>query len=602
MKFFFFSFLFSSLFHLSVFLNIVNAADPKISYSVSMPFPSNHLFEVTISVQNYSSDNFIDFHLPAWRSGRYVILNFAAGVQDFSAEDENGSVLSWAKTDKDTWRVQGNGSSNYDIKYKVFSNEFHLRSRGLNDERGFIDASAVLMYPEKLRYNLLELNIVPYRGWNVTTGLDNLNGRENVFTARDYDYLADCPIIIGTQKDYEFFVEGKEHTVSFSGEGNYNTDTVTNDLSKIVRTIYDFWGDLPYEHYTFMLQMSTQDFGATEHLNSTIINVHPLIFTNKDRYINFLSTCAHEFFHTWNVKQLRPKGLAPYDFSKENYTEELWIAEGLTSYYENIFLLSAGFLTPEKYFEALAGKIQNDQERPGNYVQSLSESSYDAWIKYNNRTQNKRIAESDFYAKGANVGLLLDLEIRNSSGNKYSLDNVMKTMYANFPLNNGGYTNEDFIKVCEEYGGKSMKEFFDSYLYGLDTLDWKKYLNYAGLNLNITYDEPKPSAGFNTREAGEKLIISYILPGSAAYESGLDIEDEIIAADGYRVRSSTLNNRISEMKDGDLVKLTIMREDRLREINLTLKATKTAKYKIEKIKSPNKLQKKIYEDWLRAEW
>ncbi|MDQ3021719.1 MAG: PDZ domain-containing protein [Bacteroidota bacterium] len=596
------SFSFYLVILLSSFSSSIYAADPKIIYSVSMPFPSNHLFEVNISVKNFSADNFIDITLPSWRSGRYVILNFASGVQEFSADDETGSVLIWSKTDKDTWRVQGNGSSNYKIKYKVFSNEFAIRTRGLNDECGFIDASAVLMFIEKLRFNPLEIKIYPYNGWHVTTGLDNINGSENLFSARDYDYLADCPLLIGNQKDYDFFINEIKFTVSFPSEQIYDTDKVLNDIKNISKEVCDFWGDIPFEHFTYLLISGPFDFGATEHLNSSVFSISPTTFSNKERYNTFLSNCAHELFHTWNVKQLRPKGLDPYDFTKENYSGEFWIAEGITSYYENIFMLKSGYLLPEKYFEILSGNIQNDLERPGNYVQSLYESGFDSWIKHSGNAPNKYIAETDFYKKGSNVGTLLDLEIRNSSGNKNSLDDVMTTMYKNFPLNSGGYTNEDFIKVCEEYTAKDMKDFFESYLYGLDTLDWKKYLNYAGLDLGITYDSPKPSAGFTTRESGEKLIISNIVPGSAAYESGLDINDEIIALNGYRVRSSSLNSRISEMKEGDIIKLTIMREDKLREFDLTVREIKTTKYKIEKIKGQNKFQKKIYEDWLSTKW
>jgi predicted metalloprotease with PDZ domain len=256
-------------------------------------------------------------------------------------------------------------------------------------------------------------------------------------------------------------------------------------------------------------------------------------------------------------------------------------------------------MTHDKYFEILSGNIQNDIERPGNYIQSLAESSFDAWIKQGANTPNKYISESDFYSKGANVGLLLDLEIRHSSDNKFSLDDVMKTMYKNFPLDKGGYINEDFIRVCEQYNGSSLTNFFDSYLYGLETLDWKKYLNYAGLNLNITHDPSKPSLGISTRESGDRLIISHITQGSASYEAGLDVNDEIIALNGYRVRSSALSSRISDMKEGDEVKVTIIREDKLREFKVTLKATEPAKYKVEKMEDPDELQERILYSWLK---
>ncbi|HEY3251378.1 MAG TPA: peptidase M61, partial [Ignavibacteria bacterium] len=287
-----------------LFAPLIFSQDVKILYSVSMPKPSNHLFEVEINVQNVKSDSTLDFVLPVWRSGRYVIFNFASGVQEFSANSSTGKKLKWHKTDKSTWHVEASGENNVIVNYKVYANDFSIRTRGLNDEDAFIDPSAVFMYIEKYRRITLELKVIPYEGWHVTTGLDETG--ENTFTARDYDYFADCPVIIGTQKDFEFNVEGKKHIMSLTGNGNYNADTVIRDMTKIVKENSDFWGELPYESFTFFFRLTTQDYGGTEHINSFIINAPPLLFNNREKYYEFLSVCSHEFFHTWNVKRLRP--------------------------------------------------------------------------------------------------------------------------------------------------------------------------------------------------------------------------------------------------------------------------------------------------------
>ncbi|HMQ69210.1 MAG TPA: PDZ domain-containing protein [Ignavibacteria bacterium] len=604
------SFLYSVILSVILFIPFLNftrassasSVETTINYSVSMPFPSNHLFEVTLKVENYSPnpDGYIDFTLPAWRSGRYIILDFSSGVQEFSAEDNFGRKLEWHKTDKDTWRVKKSEGNSYTIMYKVFSNEMSMRTRGLNDECGFIDASAVLMFAEKLRNNSLVLKIIPFENWHVTTGLNTSDGSENSFFARNYDYLADCPLLIGNHTDRDFFINDKKFTVSFPPDIEYNADSVINNIRTVSKTVCDFWEDMPFEHYNYLLIRDRYDYGATEHINSSVFSVSSTTFTNKENYNRFLSNIAHEFFHTWNVKQLRPKGIDPYDFSKENYSGEFWIAEGITSYYQNIFMIIAGYLTPDKYLETIQQSIESDIERPGNYVQSLEESSFDAWIKHSGNTPNKYIAESDFYSKGSCVGLLLDLEIRHNSENKYSLDNVMKTMYKNFPLIDGGYTNDDFIKTCEQFNGSSLKGFFDSYLYSTDSLDWKKYLNYAGLNLSTIYDSEKPFTGISARETGDRLIISYVVPGSPAYKAGLDVNDEIIAMDGYRVRSSSMSSRISDKKEDNIVKFTVMREDKLREFSVILKNSEKAKYKIERSEDPDNLQEMIYESWLNA--
>lgn len=261
------------------------ASDTKIKYSAAMPFPSNHLFEIEISIENYSfaSDGYIEFSLPAWRSGRYVILDPSSGVQEFSAEAGDGEKLDWTKTDKDTWRVQYISGKTFNVKYKVYSNEFPIRTRGLNDECGFIDASAVLMYAEKLRFYPLELKIIPYKDWHVTTGLDKVEGMENSFYARDYDYLADCPLLIGNQKDHDFFINDKKFTVSFPQDQVYDADKVLNDIRNISKAVCDFWGEVPFEHFTYLLISGPFDYGATEHLNSTVFSISSTTFTNKEK-------------------------------------------------------------------------------------------------------------------------------------------------------------------------------------------------------------------------------------------------------------------------------------------------------------------------------
>ena len=568
-----------------------------------MPKPSNHLFEVEITANNIpASDRYIDFIIPAWRSGRYVIFNFSSAVQEFSPSDDNSSPLKYHKIDKSTWRVETSGENTIKVKYKIYANEFSNRTKGLNDDHAFIDPSSVFMYSEASRHNPLELKIIPFGNWHVTTGLDKLTGIDNTFIASDYDYFADCPIIIGNQKDFPFTVDGKQHNLSITGEGNYNAETIISDLTKIVEQNKKFWGGLPYEHFDFMFQLTTQDYGGTEHMNSFVIDAPPLLFKNKDSYNGFLSTCSHEFFHTWNVKRLRPKNLAPYDFTKENYTEELWIAEGTTSYYQSLMLLKAGYKNQAGYLMNIQTNIENYFDRPGNQVQTLAESSFDAWVKYWGSTPNKWVAESDYYSKGANVSMLLDLEIRHSSANKYSLDNVMRTMYERFPLSKGGYTNADFIKVCEEYAGTSLTDFFDSYLYGLITPDWGKYLNYAGLKYERTNGPSKPGVGISTRDAGDRLIISYVSPESPAYDAGLNADDEIVAMNGLKVNSTRLMSRIGDMSEGDTITFTIMRNDKISEFNAVVKNRPSYNYSVEKVKNPTELQKEIYESWLNTTW
>ena len=299
-----------------------------------------------------------------------MVLDFAGGVQEVEAHEGGGSTLSWSKAGKSLWRVQTNGAGSVTLRYKVYANEFNLRTRGLNDEHAFVDGSAVFMYAEQFRGLPVRLTVEPYKEWHVTTGLEG-HGKE--FSAPDYDYFVDCPLEIGNQHDFEFMVDDVPHVLSIFGEGNWNADTLVRDIAKIVRTEKEFWGEFPYQRYVFLLQCTPSSGGGTEHINSAAMGTRPFVFKSPDGYRGFLGLVSHEFFHTWNVKQLRPRGIHPYDYTKENYSRELWIAEGTTSYFDDLLLIPAGFKTAEKYLEDVASSIQGDRQRPGNSVHFPSE-------------------------------------------------------------------------------------------------------------------------------------------------------------------------------------------------------------------------------------
>lgn len=577
------------------------SSTPTISYTLGMSKPSTHLFEVEMRFDGLdTNERLLDVSLPNWRSGRYMILDLAGGVVAFAVRDANANTLRWAKTNKSTWRIETGGATTVRVQYKVFANEFNLRTRGLNDERAFVDGAAVFMYAEKYRWLPLSLIVVPFGNWRVTTGLDSVAGERNRFIAPHYDYLADCPLEIGTQKDFSFTVEGKEHVLSISGSGNYEAETLMRDISKIVEAQSKFWGGLPYERYVFMLSLSPSAGGGTEHINSCAMGARPFIFKNPEAYGNFLGLVSHEFFHTWNVKRLRPAAIDTYDWSKESYTEELWIAEGATSYYDDLLLVRAGFITETHYLEKLATAMDMDRSRPGNAKQSLAECSFDAWIKYWKQTKQAANFETDYYSRGAAVSFALDMTIRNATENKRSLDDVLRDMYKRFPLGKGGYTNADFIKVCEEMAQTNLRQFFDDFVYGANPIPWNTILSYSGLEQKEKDAARKPWLGMMTTDEGEKTKVVRVLAGSPAYEAGVDVDDEIVALNGYRVRTSSLSTRIGDMIEGDVVKLTVFRDEKLREFTLTLRLPEVVSPKIVRVAKPSSLQRAIYSSWLAA--
>ncbi len=580
---------------------------PKIHYELGMSQPHTHLFEVKITFSDLDkSDTQLDLLLPAWRSGRYVIFDFAGGVQEFTAfrgeNTESNNKLQWTKLDKATWRVQTNGNKTVRVSYKVYANEFNQRTRGLNDQHGFANGSALFMYVEKYRKLPVTVQVRPYGDWHVSTGLDRVPSQPHLFRAPDYDYLVDCPMEIGNQKDFEFEVQGKKHYLSIYGPGNWESDKLLERLQKVVQTCYDFWGVLPYAHYTFLVHSRPSGGGGTEHINSTIMGINTFAFSKDAGYEGFTGLAMHEFFHTWNVKQLRPAGIHPFDYTRENYSPSLWISEGTTDYYTMMLMRRANYHTPARILTLLAEVIRNDRRQPGRKVQSVEESSYDAWIKFWKNSQDAQNREVDYYEKGSAVSLLLDLEIRQRTENRASLDDVMRTMYKRFPLSGPGFAPEDFEKVVAEIGGGSYGEFFDNYVRGTAELDFAKHLGYAGLSVKETMPTTGVALGVNTREQNGAAYVQNIFAGSPAYEAGLSNGDEIVALNGFRVRANQLETRLAQFKPGDKIKLTLFRDEELREFEVTLQPSPTPEVSVQLVEQPTDLQKKIYAGWINAPW
>ncbi len=586
----------TALFPFIIFSAIMLNAQPSIRYTLSMPKPHNHLFEVTIRISDVTSPT-LDLHMAAWRTGRYVIMDFAGGVQEFSAQNGSGKTLPFKKIDKDTWRIEKGKEKTALITYKVFANEFNMRTRELNGEHAFLDPLAVFMYVDELKNVPLQLTVVPYGDWKVTTGLEEVKGLPLTYSAPNFEYFGDCPIEIGRQQDFTFDVDGVPHIISMYGEGSWKIDSLISDIKKIVEVTKQFWGVLPYKKYVFLIHCQPNARGGTEHINSTVMGVQPFSFSDPAAYQNFLSLVSHEFFHTWNVKQLKPASIAPYDFSKENYSEEFWVSEGSTSYYDDLMLVRSKFIQPDRYLNIVTQMVNADRSRYGNTVQSLAESSFDAWIKYWRSRQNSNIAESNYYEKGSHVSLLLDLELRHRSKNKYSFDDVLRTMLKRFPPSKG-FTNDDLKKVCEELGGGSFHEFFKNYIFGTAPLPWDQTLAYAGLELAPNESAPPVGLGITLSETNGRSVVTSILPGSPADLSGLELQDEIIALNGFKFRTSDLKPKLGLMKAGDTATLHLFRNEKIKEINVSLASVGAVSVTVRKMDNPDELQKSIYDRWL----
>ncbi|MDZ7267173.1 MAG: PDZ domain-containing protein [candidate division KSB1 bacterium] len=594
----------------SMGLAVMNAPSvssaPTIHYRLAMSQPHTHLFEVEMRVASPArEDTLLDFVMPVWRPGRYVIFDFAGGVQEFSAHAGAGNAtpLPWHKIDKTTWRVATQGQPMVTVRYKVYANEFRDRTRGLNDQHGFVSGTAVFMYVEKFRRLPLTLQVEPFGDWHVTTGLERVPGKPNLFQAPNYDYFIDCPLEIGTQQDFPFQVRGKKHILSIFGEGNWEKDKLLDRLRQVVEACFKFWGDLPYEHYTFLVHSAPGMGGGTEHINSTIMGINPFGFRNESGYDRFTSLAMHEFFHTWNVKQLRPAGIHPFDFTRENYTPCLWISEGMTDYYTALLLRRQGLRSVPSFLAELGRMIENDRRRPGRKVQSLEEASFDAWIKFWRDGEDSQNREVSYYDKGSDVSLILDLEIRQRTQNRGSLDQVLRRMYQAFPLSGPGFTPADFQRLVEEVGEGSYEDFFARYVRGTEEIDFAAFLGYAGLEVQeVTANPPRPWLGLTAAEREGRTLITAVLAGSPAHTAGLNTGDELVALNDYRIRAEQLTERLADYKVGEEIRLTVFRHEKLRHFQVKLAAPPVPEIIVRHSSNPTDLQKRIYADWLGTAW
>jgi predicted metalloprotease with PDZ domain len=586
------------------------APAPEISYTVSMPEPHTHLLQVEMRVRGASGATLpaqLDLVMPVWTPGSYLVREYERNVQDFAAATDAGARLAWAKSDKNTWRVQANGAREARVTYAVYSNEFSVRTNEVNDRHAFWNNAPTLMYVEGFLSAPSTVRVVPQGGWKIATGLPPVANERNTFRAENYDVLYDSPFLVSDFKVLTFEVRNVPHRVVIDGEGNYDAERVRRDVQKIVETAVGVVGEIPYHDYTFLLMLHpTSGGGGLEHLNSTALTYRRFSFRPETEYRNFLTLAAHEFFHAWNVKRIRPDALGPFDYTRENHTRLLWVAEGITSYYENIIVRRAGLMTEKDYLDALARSIRALQNTPGRLEMSLEESSFDAWIKYYRPDENSINSSVSYYDKGAIVGALLDLEIRRRSAGAKSLDDVMRYLYAEFFKKQRNYTPADFQRAAELMAGSSLEDFFSRSVRGREELDYNAALNGVGLQLEtFAGDRTRPAAerayfGATLAQAAERLNVTNVLAGSPAYTQGLNAGDQIIAIDGSRATLDFLNARLNDKKPGDEVRLTVFRTDELRTFTVKLGARPDNGLRIVPVKNPTPDQSRLYEQWMIA--
>lgn len=615
-----------------------------------MPRPATHLLEVEMTLRAAGNRNLANetrLVMPVWTPGSYLIREYARHVQDFAAASESGGQLTWRKINKNTWAINTARARNLRVTYKVYSNELTVRTNELNDRHAFWNNSALLMHPQNQLDEPSLVTVRPFGNWKISTGLPyivslattassnapnnsmptnsqgNINaqtaavinaqpstalnplqpGTPQTFRAPNYDILYDSPFLVSDFVSFEFQSLNKPHRFVIDGEGNTDLAKLQRDVPKIVEASARLFDNaLPYDNYTFMLMLA-QGGGGLEHLNSTALISRRFAFSNDNSYRGFLSLVAHEFYHLWNVKRIRPDALGPFDYSNENYTRLLWVAEGLTSYYENIILRRAGLMTDRQLLDDLGNSFRALQNTPGRLELSLEEASFDAWIKYYRQDENSINNQISYYDKGAIVGALLDMEIRKRTNGAKSLDDVMLALWRDYALKNRNYTPDDFKRIASEVAGTSLDAFFANYVSGTTEIPYQDFLQPFGLTINTRAEgsSTKPYFGVNLTQTGDALTVRNVPAESPAYASGINANDIILAMNNFRVNLASFNERLNERKPGDEITLTVFRGDELRIFKTKLGQDTNGTYRIAPVATPTDEQRKLYQGWTSAE-
>jgi len=560
----------------------------SINYNLSMPEPHTHYYEVDMVITDYEKEYF-DIQMPVWAPGSYLVREFAKSVENLKANHHKKS-LKTEKINKNTWRIYSEKGNNINISYRVYAFELSVRTSFLDNSHGYLNGTSMFMFIDELKDIPHNLTIAPYKDWKkISTSLPKTEVKGFHYQAPNYDILVDSPIEIGNQETFDFTAAGVLHHVAMYGKGNYNIDTLKVDMAKVVEACTNVFGVNPNKEYTFIIHNLTKGSGGLEHLSSTTLEVNRWTYQGS-AYKGFLSLVAHEYFHLWNVKRIRPEVLGPFDYNNENYTSLLWVMEGFTSYYDELLLYRAGIYTEEEIISKIKGSISYVENSPGNKVQPVADASFNAWIKAYRPNENSHNTSISYYSKGSIIAVMLDLKIIKASNGKKNLDDVMKHLYNEFYIKqNRGFTDKEIQETLENVSGLDLNDFFEKYINGTQTFDYETILGYAGISVDIVKNS-NLSLGVSTSQNK----ITRVTRNTSAYKGGLNVNDEIIAIDGFRIHNN-ISDFITPKNIGDSITVLFSRDNIIKELSFPLIEAGSSYYYINKGQDkPNK----VYQKWL----
>jgi predicted metalloprotease with PDZ domain len=570
-----------------------------------MPDPHSHLFQVELTIP--ASSEPVVVGMPVWTPGSYLVREFARHIEGLWARSA-GAPVPVTPLDKHRFRIEAPSGAPLTVGYAVYANDLTVRTSHLDGTHGYFNGANLFLYVEGRERQPHRLAIAPPPGWKVATSLE---GAGTEFAARDYDELVDAPVEIGTHATSTFEVEGKPHAIALYGRGNADLEKFTRDTKRIVESAAGLMGSLPYRRYLFIVHLTEKRRGGLEHAESSTLNVHRMAFGSRDAYEETLALAAHEHFHLWNVKRLRPAALTPYDYAREQYTGLLWWFEGATSYYERLLLTRAGLLEPKRYLKHLGEAFTQLERLPGARKMSLEEASRTAWIKFYRADENSGNSSVSYYLKGELVAFALDCLLRSRG---QSLDALLQALYRR---HQGGGVPEDGVeRAATELAGAEVGQFFEKYVRGTAPLE--PLAEVLGLRLRR-----RPSFGLDDKGGsppradaagrspgwlgldlapGPRPMVASVREGGPAHRAGVYAGDELVAESGFRLDRGALWERLQERGPTGKLVLTVFRRDELVEVSVPLAAVPEDAVWIEPQPSANAIQKAAFESWSGTKW
>ncbi len=516
----------------------------SLHYHVELHHLHAHQYRVTLRIATPAAQQLVS--LPVWIPGSYLVREFAKNLQELNAR-QNGQPIAVQQLSKHQWQLDCSANAPVELSYLVNAYDTSVRTAWLDQRRGFFNGTSLLLRVHGQEAQPHQLRISPSAqvpDWKLATGLSAVEVDAQGFgtyTAGNYDELVDCPVEMGNFWSSSFTARGVPHRFVVAGApASFDGERLLRDTQKICEAEIDFWGVAPHSSYVFMLNVTHDGYGGLEHCNSTALICSrsdlPRQGVDKasDGYVQLLGLISHEYFHTWNVKRLRPAELVPYNYDQENYTELLWFFEGFTSYYDDLLLRRAGLIDNATYLKLITKTLNQVQQTPGRKVQSVAQSSFDAWVKYYRQDENTANATVSYYTKGALVAMSLDLKLRQEG--QTTLDAVMRALWQR--CQGSAMSEADVLTVLQALTGRSWETELQAWVHGTQELPVTKLLAAHGVAADADQPVPAQALGLRVQES-HSVLIKQVLRGGLAEQAGMMAGDEWygieIAGQGWRL-------------------------------------------------------------------